>query len=368
MLKSDCTYFPGDRPCDLHKTTGVKCESCTKYSPIASKILIIKLDAIGDVLRTTSILPALKSKYPEAHITWCTRKNARELFLNNYYVNSLIFLDEDANFRLQVEKFDIVINLDTSKLSSSIASFAKGNQKIGFVLDENGCVKATNHEAMQWLEMSAFDDVKKSNLKTYQQIMYSIIGLDQSTIYRPILNLIQTDRSQLLERYRINEKKITIGLNTGVGSRWPNKGWPLENWIQFIRIIGKNYLNLLLLGGPEEREKNLYLRQSFDFLIDTGCDNTISEFIQIVDLCDILITADTFALHIGTALNKYIIALFGPTSSSEIELYGRGKKILSSKNCECYYNRFCKSEISCLSKIDANHIYNEIKSLINQNL
>ena len=95
MLKIDCIHFYGDRPCNFHKNDGRKCDDCDKYEPINFKILIIKLDAIGDVLRTTSILPAVKRKYPNSHITWCTRTNARELFANNYFVNEVILFEGD---------------------------------------------------------------------------------------------------------------------------------------------------------------------------------------------------------------------------------------------------------------------------------
>ena len=61
-LKSDCIFFPGNKPCKPHKETGVTCENCNLYKPVGQKILIIKLDALGDVLRTTSILHALKEK------------------------------------------------------------------------------------------------------------------------------------------------------------------------------------------------------------------------------------------------------------------------------------------------------------------
>ncbi len=60
MLKYDCKYFNGDRPCKHNKLSGTICNECTYYEPIGLKILIIKLDAIGDVLRTTSILKPLK--------------------------------------------------------------------------------------------------------------------------------------------------------------------------------------------------------------------------------------------------------------------------------------------------------------------
>ena len=51
ILKTDCRHFKGDRPCDPHKESGVKCNDCNYYQPISFKILIIKLDAVGDVLR-----------------------------------------------------------------------------------------------------------------------------------------------------------------------------------------------------------------------------------------------------------------------------------------------------------------------------
>ncbi len=73
ILKTDCRLFKGDRPCDPHKEKGVKCDHCNYYQPIKFKILIIKLDAVGDVLRTTSILKPLKKKYPDCFIVWCTR-------------------------------------------------------------------------------------------------------------------------------------------------------------------------------------------------------------------------------------------------------------------------------------------------------
>ena len=77
ILKTDCKHFPGNKPCIPSKTEGKKCDDCNYYNPVDFKILIIKLDATGDVLRTTSILPALKREYPKSHITWLTKKTQR---------------------------------------------------------------------------------------------------------------------------------------------------------------------------------------------------------------------------------------------------------------------------------------------------
>ncbi|MDX1799120.1 MAG: hypothetical protein R3255_10765, partial [Candidatus Lokiarchaeia archaeon] len=188
MLKYDCKYFSGDKPCNFHKEYKIKCDFCDNYDPVKFKILIIKLDAIGDVLRTTSILQPLKLKYPDSHITWCTKKNAKDLFIQNGYVDEIITIEEDAQFRLSTEEFDILINLDSSKKSSAIAAMVKSKVKKGFVLDKKGSVIPQSPEADHWLLMSAFDDIKKENKRSYQKIIYEILGLD-SSVALPVLNI-----------------------------------------------------------------------------------------------------------------------------------------------------------------------------------
>jgi len=368
VLKIDCAYFKGDRPCKFHKDDGTKCDECNHYKPIKNKILIIKLDAIGDVLRTTSILPPLRKKYPDAFITWCTRSNAKQLFMDNNFVDEIITFEEDALFRINAEEYNVVINLDTSKISSSIAASANGKNKIGFVLNKKGYVEATSDAAEKWLVMSAFDDLKKENKQTYQEIMYEILEFDKTKIAPPIFKLSEVELEKgnsLAKKWKLNKQSRTIGLNVGVGTRWPSKGWPAKGWEELIIALQKESFTLLLLGGPEEEGKMRTLSSKFDFVIDTGCDNSLVEFAAIINFCDILITADTLALHIGNALHKEIVALFGPTSDTEIYLYGKGIKILSPMECKCYYERECTESKSCMEMITPEMVYNAVKTLMN---
>ena len=72
VIHRDCRYFKGDRPCKPHKEEGVICQDCPHYDPVSHRILIIKLGAIGDVIRTTPLLTPLRDKYPNSEITWMT--------------------------------------------------------------------------------------------------------------------------------------------------------------------------------------------------------------------------------------------------------------------------------------------------------
>jgi len=88
-ISYDCRYFLGDRPCVWHKQEGVTCE-CDHYVRLGEKLLIIKLDAMGDVLRTTCLLPVICRAWPDSRITWITRAESAPLLENNPYVTEVV--------------------------------------------------------------------------------------------------------------------------------------------------------------------------------------------------------------------------------------------------------------------------------------
>jgi heptosyltransferase-2 len=364
ILKTDCKHFPGDRPCLPNKLEGIKCDNCSYYEPVGFKILIIKLDAVGDVLRTTSILHALKKKYPSSHITWLTRSDAKELFnWNNLVDTVLLFEDMDTTARLTSEHFDLLIHPDASPVSSALASASNSKVKKGFLLDTKGKITPANESAIEWLEMGAFDEYKKRNTKTYQQILHEIAELeyDKGEI---ILNLSEDEmslREKLFESYGLQKYKFIIGLNTGASKRWRLKQWRFEGFRELIKKL-KSYedLAVLLYGGPSEKERNNSLKNEFANVVDTGSDNSLREFFVKLDLSQLIITGDTLALHAATALKKHVICLFGPTSSNEIESYGRIIKIIPDMDCLVCYKPECDFVPNCMDNISADQILNKI--------
>src|SRR6185437_12181624 len=85
----DCRFFVGDRPCVWHKRDGLRC-TCDRYDRIEERVLIIKLDAMGDVLRTTALLPPIRESHPHAGITWITRRESVPLLERNPYVTEVL--------------------------------------------------------------------------------------------------------------------------------------------------------------------------------------------------------------------------------------------------------------------------------------
>ncbi|MEW6418485.1 MAG: glycosyltransferase family 9 protein [Nitrospirota bacterium] len=370
MLKKNCRHYRDDRPCCYHKQEGIVCSACSCYSPIKYRILIIKLDAIGDVLRTTCILHGLKKKYPGAGIFWLTKKASIPLLQNNPLIETLWSLEDDAHIVLNTDDFDLVINPDASPTSARLATIARSNIKLGFGYNSRGYTYPYNEEAMQWFQLGVNDQLKKANTETYQTIIMRMCRLNSSK--RDIVYSLTLQEAEFVHqfrrRYRLQHNGLIVGMNTGASGRWPQKKWTVEGYISLIHslIDHSDGIRVLLFGGPGERERNSFIMRTIgsEAVIDTGHNNTLRNFAALLSIPDVLVTGDTLAMHLALALNRKVIALFGPTSHNEIDLYGLGEKIYPDMDCLVCYKQTCDKSPTCMQLIKPETVYLSITKLL----
>lgn len=374
-IKTDCRHIRWDRPCAPHKREGVHCDACDYYEPVDVRVLIIKLDALGDVLRTTCILPALRDKYKGAQVTWVTMAGALPLLENNPYVDRCVAYGPAALAILGVEDFDLVFCLDNAPRSAALAMLATAREKKGFGLNAAGHVLPFGKEAEQWLLMGLFDDVKKKNSRTYQEIMMEICGL--AGMHQEIIVRLTDEEREFARRFaekngvpsedeRAKKGVSVVGVNTGSGDCWPMKQWPVDRCVEFTRRLTADVkIRVLLFGGQEELERNSKIKEAVgEALIDTGSDNSLGEFMALVDLCDLVVTSDSLGLHVALGLGKKVVGLFGPTSAAEIDVYGRGIKIVPALDCVCCYLRKCNRTPTCMEAIGDDTVYDAVVELV----
>lgn len=350
----DCRFFLGDRPCVWHKRQSVSC-TCGYYEQISQRLLIIKLDAMGDVLRTTSLLPTVSHAHPGASITWITRPESVPLLQHNPYLTDVIPYGPDALLCVGSRTFDRVINLDAGAISAGLATMAKAPRKDGFVLNDAGHVAATNDAAHTWLEMGLFDDLKRAGTRTYQQMMLAILGLPGSN-HRYVFTLTPEEKARgraYVTSLGVNPELPLVGINTGAGGRWELKQWREAGFLKLIaRVSREQQVQFLLLGGPSERERNARLRAASPVnVFDAGCDNPVRHFAAVTECCDVVVTGDTLAMHVALAVGTRTVVLFGPTSAAEIDLYGLGEKVIPDLTCLACYKSTCDFVPNCMDSI-----------------
>ncbi len=355
LFLRDCLHFRSDRPCAPHKAEGVVCDGCTHYAPVRSRVLVVKLAAAGDVLRTTSLLPALKARFEGASIHWITAAGSAPLLEKNPHIDRVLSFRGHLPVELQAEEFDVVVNLDAAADSAAIATVVRAREKLGYGLDARGVSHAFQPAGEEWLAMGRRDDLKKANQRTYQDHALAVAELPGPAV-SPQLVLTEAERAwgrARGERWGLRAGQRVVGMNTGAGGRWPLKRWTEEGFLALARSLSASGVAVLLLGGPEEVERNARLvAATGGSAIDTGCDNSLRQFASIVDLCDVVVTGDTLAMHVATALGKHVVAIFGPTSAAEIDLFGRGEKIVSATmECLVCYLSHCELDPNCMNTI-----------------
>ena len=371
---TDCANFPLDRPCAYQKNDNMHCPECNKYSKLSQnkifKILIIKLGAMGDVLRTTFLLEGLKELHPISEISWIVSKNNAQVLENNKFIDNIIINDEKILDFLTENYFNLVINLDLAPESLALAKLSCCKKIAGYALDNNRNIIPSNDAAKQWLSMSAYDELKKENVHTYQHWMAKIteIRRDNYEIVVPLKDTSVKKAGYFLKENNISAGKKIIGINPGAGKRWKMKKWRTDGFIALAKHFSSNGHAVLLLGGNDDIEEiNAIMNEKIKNVYSTGTNNSIPDFFAMINLCDIVVCGDTMALHAAAGLKKNIVALFGPTSLAEIEVYGRGAKLQSNKECACCYKQECAVNDSCMDLISNEEVIKAVERQFTNN-
>ena len=357
-LKTDCRFFRGDVPCKPHKRFGVHCvddagKTCLHFDPVNKHILIIKLGAIGDVIRTTPLLHKLKAEYPSAKIWWLT--------LTPEILPSLV--DEPLSFTLKnivslrSFHFDLLLNLDKDREACALSEQISATTKKGFCL-KNGVISPIDAAAEGKYLTGIFDDLGKANTKSYPEEIFEICGFAFNG-ERYILDRPETPST----KWKINKRKKVVGLNTGCGGRWTSRLWDDKNWTSLARALKKKGCEVVLLGGEQEHSKNQKLARASKAKYFGHFP--LQQFIELVDQCDLVVTGVTMAMHITIGLGKKIVLFNNIFNKHEFELYGLGSVIEPDKPCRCFYQPTCtNTQYRCMEHLPVTRVVDACERLL----
>ncbi len=324
------------------------------------RILVLKTAALGDVLRTTSILPGLAARHGPCRITWVTAPEAVDLIARHPSVDDVRPLDvadtaaaEALGEQLARERFDLVVSFDDEEPLCRLASAVGGIRLVGAYRTPAG-ERAYTDDSEPWFGMGLLaragraeaDRRKLANRRSHAAILGSILDVEPA---RPELPLdagrLEAAADRIAARRRHAAAPV-VGLNTGAGGRWKTKALPTDRTIELIALLHERMagdVTFLLFGGAEEAERNRVIRGGVVArhvpvdLVDTGTDNDLLDFAALISQCDVLVTSDSLGMHVAIARQVPVVAFFAPTSAAEIELFGPGEKIASTAPDYCSY-------------------------------
>ena len=346
--RADCFHFRGDVPCAPHKRAGLHCDGCPEFRPRAGRILLVKLGAAGDVIRTTPLLFPLQRDYPDHALTWVTDFPA----LVPRRAGDVRALDTATLLWLRQVRFDLAINLDKDRQACALLREVTAARKVGFTLGDDGLcrpvtegVTAAMAEAVRAKFLTGlFDDVNRACTLSYLQEIFAICGYGFAG--EPYV----LDRPEPAPAFDLPQGAPLVGLNTGCGGRWTSRLWPEDRWASLARGLRGAGLGVVLLGGPDEHAKNLRLAAATGAAYPGHFD--LATFIGLVDRCDLVVSAVTMAMHIALGLGKRLVLINNIFNPREFELYGRGVIVQPAQACTCYFQPRCTAPSFCLETLE----------------
>ncbi len=364
FAKFDCRHFVGEKPC---RFSHAGCEDCAAYDPMGVRILIIKLAAMGDVIRTTPLVAALRERHEHCHVTWACGAATAPLLRGAKGIDKVIVLNGDSFNYLAAQSFNELYCLDKEMLAISLSSQTNAELKKGFTMTPQGAIGIHDDDAAYALRLGVDDPLKFiENQNSYQEIIFEACGLSFSgeTI---VLGINNEDRTQGQRHLESCGKGPWIGINTGAGDVFATKRLSEEKTAALAKKIADEIgMTPVLLGGKTERQRNdRILKLAGNTLLDAGTDHPIRDFVGIISALSALVCVDTLAMHLAVAQAVPVAAIFGPTCHQEVHLYGIGEKIISAPWCSPCYKGSCDHH-TCMNEISVDEIIERLRSVLNK--
>jgi len=330
-------------------------------------ILLIQILRLGDALQMTPIIRGLKDSFPYAKIHVLTSTVGEKVFERQAEVDRVFVLHkqelvdlvrhsriEDVVSALSLlqsdlkpildRKWDWVINFSFSFPSAILAFLADGSHRSGFFVtkDRQYIFKE------KWFAYSISSFVnRRYSVFNWVDIYKKIINIP-SIPKKPafILDLEEFQKAQNhLNQIGFAGRPI-LGIHPGASGN--HKRWPIENFIKLGRsLVDKYNYKILVLGDRNENKLGEAIVKAVgpDVLDLTG-QTTLSQLAAYISLCSVFVCNDSGPMHLASALNIPVIALFFSTHFVETGPYGKDN-IVIHPDIPCFP---CEGTASCISK------------------
>ncbi len=264
------------------------------------RILIIRFSSIGDIVLSTPVVEAIKTQLKDVEIHYLTKKQYAPLLSSNPDIDKLIVLDtslKQVNKILKSYRYDFVVDLHHNLRSFIIkqtlkkphATFSKLNFK-------------------KWLYVN-FKINRLPRIHLIDRYFQAVRALGVRNEQRSAKYVIPDD-TFIPEKLKQNIPGRYIVI--AIGGKFATKRLPKEKIVRLCKGLAQH---IVLIGGKNEKETAAYIRQEVNKNISDTCGQlSLNQSALLIKNAALLITHDTGMMHIGAALGKDIIVIWGNTT------------------------------------------------------
>ena len=348
-----------------------------KNIPPKSRILIVRLSAIGDVVRTLPAVHLIRKELPEAYLGWALedvpyslikdhpeidrffvfpKKQIRQAVRKGDFKQAKRLLNE-FGAELKAERFEIAIDMQNLFKSGVVTLLSGAKTRIGYGLAREGSKFFFNyyitppyksHQMMQFID--------------WQLELVKRMGVTDAGVKFVLPDYSPEERviTQFLNKHKITGDYFCLA----PGTSWSNKSWTPEGMAGLADRLS-SYGKVIVIGSELDRKiANQLLEMAKTTPIDSIGVFNLRELAVLLRKAKFYIGGDTGPMHLAVAVGTQVFAWFGPTSPAAHGPYQAGAVIFNMNlYCQPCNKRKCDSK-QCLQELKLETVWGKVEAFL----
>ncbi len=341
-----------------------------------TKLLIVRLGALGDIVHALPVAAAIRGQVPEARIDWLVDARYAGILRLVPVIDRVLVVgsgrqrtagEADPRERrfagfggllrvvvaMRGERYDVALDLQGLLKSACLARLSGARRVVGFTrahLRE----KAAGIFYTERHDPGAAHHVVHKNLT-----VLSGLGLESTPPVFPLNIPVSTIAREIRER--IGDPFTGLAL-VNPGGGWPNKRWPPARFGDVARHLRACHgLATLVLWGPGEQDLASAVVAASDGAAIAAPQTGLGDLVALMHQAALFVGGDTGPMQLAAAVGTPTVAIFGPTDPSRNGPWHPADETISRYNtCECHYRRECRRANWCLEEIAVDDVVEAI--------
>ncbi len=329
------------------------------------RILLIKMDGIGDIILSLPLIEAIREKFEDATIHVVTSLKGREVLSKSELVDETIICQHRSNDKVRLkylwdfskklrrEIFDLAIDLQNDKQSHFISYFSGAANRYGYRSSQwdfflNHAVKRPD-EMLEPVDYQGYLLKSLGIPKIKQDIEINIPAKDQDYI------------DNLLMQEWLKPTEVLVALHPFANLKWDTKNWIFSRYAELVDKLAQNNIRTVITGDNTTTDLIYKLcRLTSAKPINFAGKTTILQLAALFKHCKLVIVPDSAPMYLASAVKTPCIALFGPTDPARHVPKGADVKVIRKHlHCAPCYKTKCQHK-SCMEQITLEEVFNAV--------
>ncbi len=294
------------------------------------RVLVLRLDEIGDVVMTTPFLRELRRNMPRAWITLVVKPAVHNLVELCPYVNEVLIYDWEEQsslpelqryFRalrlvwryLWPRRFDLALlpRWDFDRYHATHIMYLSGScRRVGYSENVNPLKKQLNEGFDRLLTNSLHDSSTKHEAEHNLDVIRFLGGKVEND--RLELWVGREDEAfveGVLRNHKINSRDLLVGFGPGAGA--PKRQWPVDLYVRLGLWLENQYrVRLVIIGGPEEKPLGNELERKLgSSVLNAVGKTTLRQAAALLKRTSLYVGSDAGPMHIAAAVGVPVVEL-----------------------------------------------------------